>query len=110
MKLTTQHLKKLIREELNKVTEAFYGSEDQVANMRKIMEIFLAGEPRMASELAVQMDLADDVLEQLIEMHDMTFTRERNKLAEYVEILEQVMEETRPPMKYSNDDDPPLDI
>lgn len=110
MKLTTQRLKKLIREELNKVNEAFYGREDQVANMRKIMEIFLAGDPHTASELAVQIDMADDVMEQLIEMHDMTFTRERNKLAEYIKVLEQVIEANRAPIKYSNDDDPPLDV
>ena len=52
MKLTTARLKKLIREELKKVNEAYYGSPEQVAMMNKIMPMFDVYEKGVNEETA----------------------------------------------------------
>ena len=122
MKLTTARLKKLIREELNKVNEAYYGSPEQVALMNKIMPMFDVYEKgvneetaRLASELAVQMGLADAVEESLFTMlADMKKKRRKGrnmfqhdedkyKLEKFISILQQVVmdnEDNMPPGTY----------
>jgi len=131
MKLTTARLKKLIREELNKVNEAYYGSPEQVALMNKIMPMFDVYEKgvneetaRLASELAVQMGLADAVEESLFTMlADMKKKRRKGrnmfqhdedkyKLEKFISILQQVVmdnEDNMPPGTYPEDGEP-LDV
>ena len=112
MKLTTARLKKLIREELNKINEqdgAFYGSPDQVEQMRKIITMFDVHNgsketARQAREMAVAVGLGDAVLDQLyFMMSDMKKKRgkgrnmfqheeDKQKLDSYITILQQVMD------------------
>lgn len=109
MKLTTARLKKLIREELNKINEqdgAFYGSPEQNEQMRKIMTMFDVENgsketARQASEMAVAVGLGDAVLDQLYFMKKQKKQKGRNmfqheedkqKLDSYITILQQVMD------------------
>ena len=125
MKLTTQRLKKLIREELSKIKEqdeGFYGSPEQVMHMEKIMPMFDVYSKgvneetaRLASELAVQMGLGDAVQEQLLSMlaamkkqrqkgrNMFQHEEDKQKLDSFISILQQVMmdnEENKPPVTY----------
>ena len=132
MKLTAQRLKRLIREELNKFNESegYYGNPEQVMSMDKIMSMFDVENgneetARQASEIAVLMGLGDEVLNQLFSMlaaMKMRRQKGRNmfqhdeykmKLETFIEILQQAKmesDQSRPPMKLSNDDDDPLDV
>tara|TARA_B100000287_G_C20443138_1_gene706433 strand:+ start:194 stop:595 length:402 start_codon:yes stop_codon:yes gene_type:complete len=109
MKLTTARLKKLIREELNKIIEqdgAFYGSPEQNEQMRIIMTMFDVENgsketARQASELAVTMGLENAVLNQLYSMKKQKKQKGRNmfqheedkkKIDSYITILQQVMD------------------
>tara|TARA_R100000458_G_C8069606_1_gene108999 strand:+ start:110 stop:511 length:402 start_codon:yes stop_codon:yes gene_type:complete len=109
MKLTTARLKKLIREELNKIIEqdgAFYGSPEQNEQMRIIMTMFDVENgsketARQASELAVTMGLENAVLNQLYFMKKQKKQKGRNmfqheedkkKIDSYITILQQVMD------------------
>ena len=110
MKLTTARLKKLIREELNKINEqddGFYGDPQQVRIMSKIMAMFDVENgsketARQASEMAVSAELGDAVLNQLQSMlagmkrpkgkNMLQHEEHKQKLDSYITILQQVMD------------------
>ena len=108
MKLTTARLKKLIREELNKINEqddAFYGDPQQVMIMSKIMTMFDVENgsketARQASELAVTMGLGNAVMNQLYSMKKkrgkgrnmFQHEEDKKKIDSYITILQQVMD------------------
>jgi len=108
MKLTTARLKKLIREELNKINEqddAFYGDPQQVIIMSKIMTMFDVENgsketAKQASELAVTMGLGNAVMNQLYSMKKkrgkgrnmFQHEEDKKKIDSYIVILQQVMD------------------
>lgn len=108
MKLTTARLKKLIREELNKINEqddAFYGDPQQVMIMSKIMTMFDVENgsketARQASELAVTMGLGNAVMNQLYSMKKkrgkgrnmFQHEEDKKKLDSFIVILQQVID------------------
>jgi hypothetical protein len=108
MKLTTARLKKLIREELNKINEqddAFYGDPQQVMIMSKIMTMFDVENgsketAKQASELAVTMGLGNAVMNQLYSMKKkrgkgrnmFQHEEDKKKIDSYIVILQQVMD------------------
>ncbi len=117
MKLTVQRLKGLIREELNKLNEGegFYGSPEQVMSMDKIMTMFdvqsgSKESARQASEIAVSMGLGEEVLNQLHSMmvamkkqrqkgrNMFQHEEDKQKLDSFIVILQQVMDQNRPPV------------
>ena len=82
MKLTTARLKKLIREELNKVNES---REKTIAN---VMYQFTIGRADEAIKRAILYGVADEVLKELARLEKETMEKEQaKKYAGYIEEL-----------------------
>ena len=83
MKLTTARLKKLIREELNKVNES------RAKTIENVMYQFTIGRAEEASKRAIAYGVADEGLKELARLEQETMEKEQaKKYADYSEELE----------------------
>ena len=60
------------------------------------MDLFLAGQVENASQLAISLGIERDVLKELIDMHNKTFTSKRSALADGIRRLEQAIDDAAP--------------
>jgi hypothetical protein len=82
MKLTTARLKKLIREELNKVNES------RKETIKNVMLQFTIGRAEEASKRAIAYGVADEVLKELERLEQETMEKEQaKKYAGYIKEL-----------------------
>lgn len=108
MKLTTQRLKKLIREELNKINELDYSHENDEA-LTSVMNMFMQNQVEDAVKSAIHYRIADKVLKELtrLEQESPTFDQ-ANQYSLYIDKLRFEMSKTQTGPFY--DDQPALDV
>tara|TARA_R100000030_G_scaffold14999_1_gene9867 strand:- start:1021 stop:1350 length:330 start_codon:yes stop_codon:yes gene_type:complete len=94
MKLTTQRLKKLIREELNKLLEM--NDEDHDEALTSVMNMFMQNEVEDAVKSAIHYRIADKVLEELTRLEQESMDLEQaNQYSLYIDKLRFEMSKTQ---------------
>jgi len=113
MKLTTQRLKKLIREELNKINESDQSREDP-ETLYFVMDLFHNHEVEDAVTSAIHYRIADSVLRELIRLEQDAPNHAKDQYSIWIEKLRFGMYKHDPQTEpfFDDDDDinPPLDI
>ena len=96
MKLTSARLKKLIREELNKVNES------RAKTIANVMYQFTIGRADEAIKRAIAYGVADEVLKELARLEREAVEKEQaKKYAGYIEELNRELNAPPPPPKYT---------
>ena len=112
MKLTTARLKKLIREELNKINESDQSRNDP-ETLYFVMDLFTKHEVEDAVRTAIHYRIADSVLRELTRMEQEAPTTEAaNQYSLFIDKLRFGMFKPQAGPFYDDDDDinPPLDV